>query len=59
MMTYNVRGIKSVKEELDLYLQHNNPDIVALQETFLNKKSYRCRLPGYTTIESKADLTKD
>ncbi|OMJ14418.1 hypothetical protein AYI70_g7880 [Smittium culicis] len=33
-------------------------DIIALQETFLNKKTYRYRIPGYTTIESKADLTK-
>ncbi|PVU93371.1 hypothetical protein BB561_003298 [Smittium simulii] len=29
--------------------------VVAVQETLLNKKSYRYRLPGYTVIESKSD----
>ncbi|OMJ08096.1 hypothetical protein AYI69_g11203 [Smittium culicis] len=56
--TYNIRSIKNSKEELEHYLSSCKPDILVLQETFLNKKSYRCRLPGYTCIEAKADLTK-
>ncbi|OMJ16224.1 hypothetical protein AYI70_g6743 [Smittium culicis] len=62
-MTYNIRGIKSVKEELEHYLNFSKsdsakPDILALQETFLTKKTYRCRIPGYTCIEAKADHVK-
>ncbi|OMJ08944.1 hypothetical protein AYI70_g11218 [Smittium culicis] len=62
-MTYNIRGIKSVKEELEHYLNFSKsdsakPDILALQETFLTKKTYRCRIPGYTCIEAKADHAK-
>ncbi|OLY81025.1 hypothetical protein AYI68_g4872, partial [Smittium mucronatum] len=57
-MTFNVRGIKNSGEELEYYLNSAQPDILALQETFLNKKSYRYRLPGYTCIEAKTDIAK-
>ncbi|OLY78950.1 hypothetical protein AYI68_g6992, partial [Smittium mucronatum] len=58
VMTFNIRGVKSAKPELELLLQKSKPDILLIQETFLSKKSYRCRIPGYTTIESKTELTK-
>ncbi|PVU95999.1 hypothetical protein BB561_001463 [Smittium simulii] len=34
---------------------YKQPTVVTVQETLLNKKSYRYRLPGYTVIESKSD----
>lgn len=58
VMTLNIRGIKSAKPELELLLLKKQPDVLVLQETFLNKKTHRCKIPGYTCIESKADLTK-
>ncbi|OLY84806.1 hypothetical protein AYI68_g1020, partial [Smittium mucronatum] len=58
-MTFNVSGIKNSGKELEYYLHSARPDIVAHQETFLNKKSFRYRLPGYTCIEAKTDIAKD
>ncbi|OMJ09775.1 hypothetical protein AYI69_g10511, partial [Smittium culicis] len=63
VMTYNIQGIKSIKEDLEHYLNFSKsdsakPDILALQETLLTKKTYRCRIPGYTCIEAKADHAK-
>ncbi|OMJ20951.1 LINE-1 reverse transcriptase-like protein [Smittium culicis] len=53
------------KARLDRAIQGSNAanikmvsELLALQETFLNKKTYRYRIPGYNTIDSKADLTK-
>ncbi|OLY81997.1 hypothetical protein AYI68_g3890, partial [Smittium mucronatum] len=57
-MPFNVRGIKNSGEELGYYLHSARPDILALQETFLNKKLFRYRLPGYTCIEAKTDIAK-
>ncbi|OMJ10008.1 hypothetical protein AYI70_g10594, partial [Smittium culicis] len=37
---------------------HVKPDVLALQETFFTKSTYRFRLPWYTCIESKANLIK-
>ncbi|OMJ22009.1 hypothetical protein AYI69_g5575 [Smittium culicis] len=57
-MTFNIHGIKSVKSEQELFLQKSKPDILLLQETYLSKKTYRCRIPGYSCIESKSEITK-
>ncbi|OLY79349.1 hypothetical protein AYI68_g6585 [Smittium mucronatum] len=57
-MTFNIRGIKSTRPELEILLKKNIPDVILIQETLLSKKSYRYKIPGYTTIESKADLTR-
>ena len=44
--------------ELEHYLCSKSPLIVALQETWLNKKTYQCRIPGYVCTESKSELNR-
>ena len=39
IMFWNCQDIRSKHKELELYLKENNFDIVALNETFLAKKS--------------------
>ncbi|OMJ12802.1 hypothetical protein AYI69_g9258 [Smittium culicis] len=56
VMTFNVRGIKGVSEELIHYINGAKSDILALQEIFLTKFTCRFRLSGYIYIESKANL---
>ncbi|PVZ97049.1 hypothetical protein BB558_007019, partial [Smittium angustum] len=58
VMTYNVRGITGIREELVRYLNWKRPTILALQETNLTKKTNRWLIPGYTCIEAKSELTK-
>ncbi|PVU95553.1 hypothetical protein BB561_001761 [Smittium simulii] len=53
--TYNIRGIKGCQHEFNELIRNRQPTVVAVQETLINKKSYRYRLPGYTVIESKSD----
>ncbi|PVU87810.1 hypothetical protein BB561_006160 [Smittium simulii] len=53
--TYNIRGIKGCQYEFNELMRVRQPTVVAVQETLLNKKSYRYKLPGYTVIESKSD----
>ena len=44
-----LQGIRPKRKELQLYLTENSIDIIALNETFLNKK-YTFKVPGYATI---------
>ena len=47
----NCQGIRPKPKELELYLKENEFDIVALDETFLNKK-LNFRITGYDTIRN-------
>ena len=48
---WNCQGIRPKHKELELYLKENSVDIIALNETFLNKK-YSFKIPGYDTIRN-------
>ncbi|PVU84716.1 hypothetical protein BB559_007441, partial [Furculomyces boomerangus] len=48
-----------IKEELNEYLCQKKPSILALQETWLTKKTSRWCIPGYICIEDKSSLTKE
>ena len=48
---WNCQGIRSKRKELELYLNENSIDIIALNETFLNKK-VNFKLQGYDTIRN-------
>ena len=48
---WNCQGIRSKRKELELYLKENTIDIIALNETFLNKK-HNFKIPGYDTIRN-------
>ena len=49
IMFWNCQGIRPKRKELQLYLTESSIDIIALNETFLNKK-YTFKVPGYDTI---------
>ena len=48
---WNCQGIRSKRKELELYLKENSIDIIALNETFLNKK-ITFKIHGYDTIRN-------
>ena len=48
---WNCQGIRSKCKELELYLNENSIDIIALDETFLNKK-VNFKIQGYDTIRN-------
>ena len=48
---WNCQGIRSKRKELELYLNENTIDIIALNETFLNKK-VNFKIKGYDTIRN-------
>ena len=48
---WNCQGIGSKRKELELYLKENAVDIIALNETFLNKK-ITFKIQGYDTIRN-------
>ena len=50
-MFWNCQGVRPKRNELELYLKENNFDIVALNETFLNKK-INFKIQGYDTIKN-------
>ena len=50
IMFWNCQGVRPKRKELELYLKENNFDIVALNETFLNKK-INFKIQGYDTIK--------
>ncbi|OMJ14538.1 LINE-1 retrotransposable element ORF2 protein, partial [Smittium culicis] len=56
VMTFNIRGYVSKREEIDLVLRQYQPTLLMLQETNLNAKSNRLRIQGYQTVESKSHL---
>ena len=43
---WNYQSLRPKRKELQNYLQENQIDILALNETFLNPK-FKCHLPGY------------
>ena len=51
ILFWNCQGIRPKRKKLELYLKENEFDIVALNETFFNKK-LNFRLPGYDTIRN-------
>ena len=51
ILFWDCQGTRSKRKELELYLKENEFDIVALNETFLNKK-INFRIPGYDTIRN-------
>ena len=48
---WNCQGIRSKRKELELYQNENSIDIIALNETFLNKK-VNFKIQGYDTIRN-------
>ena len=48
---WNCQGVRSKRKELELYLNENSIDIIALNETFLNKK-VNFNIQGYDTIRN-------
>ena len=48
---WNCQGIRSKRKEFELYLNENSVDIIALNETFLNKK-VNFKIQGYDTIRN-------
>ena len=51
ILFWNCQGIRPKCKELELYLNENATDIIALNETFLNKKLNFC-ISGYDTIRN-------
>ena len=49
ILFWNYQGIRPKRKELELYIKENEIDIVALNETFLNKK-LTFKIPDYDTI---------
>ena len=52
---WNCHGIRSKRKELELYLNDNSIDIIALNETFLNKQ-VNFKIQGYDTIRKTVRL---
>ena len=50
-MFWNCQGVRSKRKELELYLKENDFDIVALNETFLTKKT-NFKIHGYDAIKN-------
>ena len=48
---WNWQGVRSKRKKLELYLNENSIDIIALNETFLNKK-VNFKIQGYDTIRN-------
>ena len=51
ILFWNCQGIRPKRKELELYIKENEIGIVALNETFLNKK-LTFKIPGYDTIRN-------
>ena len=51
VLFWNCQGIRPKRKELELYLKENVIDIIALNETFLNKK-LNFHISGYDTIRN-------
>ena len=51
ILFWNCQGIRPKRKELELYLKENVIDIIALNETFFNKK-LNFRISGYNTIRN-------
>ena len=53
ILFWNCQGIRSKRKELELYIKENEFDIIALNETFLNKK-LNFHISGYDTINDRS-----
>ena len=51
IMFWNCQGVRSKRKELELYLNENSINIIALNETFLTKK-VNFKIPGYDAIRN-------
>ena len=51
ILFWNCQGIRSKRKELELYIKENEFDIIALDETFLNKE-LNFHISGYDTIRN-------
>ena len=51
ILFWNCQGIRPKRKELELYIKENEFDIIALNETFLNKK-HTFKIPGYDTVRN-------
>ena len=51
ILFWNCQGIRPKRKELELYLKENEIDVIALNETFLNKK-LNFRISSYDTIRN-------
>ena len=51
ILFWNCQGVRPKRKELELYLKENEIDIVALNDTFLNKK-LNFEIIGYDTIRN-------
>ena len=59
ILFWNCQGIRLKRKELELYLKENVIDIIALNETFLNKK-LNIRISDYDTIrETTVQLARE
>ena len=51
ILFWNCQGIRPKRKELELYIKENEIDIIALNETFLNKK-LTFKIPSYDTVRN-------
>ena len=51
ILSWNCKGIRPKRKELELHLKENVIDIIALNETFLTKK-LNFHISGYDTIRN-------
>ena len=55
ILVWNCQIIRPKRKELELYLKENVIDIIALNETFLNKK-LNFHITGYDTIRNDRSI---
>ena len=51
ILLWNCQGIRPKRKELKFFLKENEIDVIASNETFLNKK-HNFKIPGYDTIRN-------
>ena len=51
ILFWNCQGIRPKRKELELYLEENVIDVIALNEMFLGKK-HKFKIPCYDTISN-------
>ena len=58
ILFWNCQGIRPKRKELELYLKESVIDVIALNETFLNKQ-HNFKIPGYDTIRNDRSTGKN
>ena len=56
VMQINIRGLKNKKQDLEVLIVDNNPDIICLNETFL-KHDQSLKIKGFNTISLNRQTT--